>query len=66
MDVDEDEETQQAKAVADYGIEVDFEFLDEDEREVSCLRYTSGLSLIVSARMGRLRWVHASKKRSAS
>lgn len=39
MDVDEDEEgTQQVKKVADYGIEVDFESLDEDEREVRALR----------------------------
>lgn len=35
MDVDEDEEgTQQVKRVSDFGIEVDFESLDEDEREV--------------------------------
>ncbi|KAF7984629.1 hypothetical protein HWV62_12853 [Athelia sp. TMB] len=34
MDVDEDDDgTQQVKKVADYGIEVDFESLDEDERE---------------------------------
>ena len=34
MDVDEDEDaTQRPKAVADYGIEVDFESIDEDERE---------------------------------
>ncbi|EMD32195.1 hypothetical protein CERSUDRAFT_118824 [Gelatoporia subvermispora B] len=34
MDVDEDEEgTQHVKRVADYGIEVDFSGLDEDERE---------------------------------
>jgi structural maintenance of chromosome 1 len=41
MDIDEDEdETQQAKVVPDYGIEVDFDLLDEDERQVlsfSCL-----------------------------
>ena len=37
MDVDEDEEgTQQVKRVPDFGIEVDFESLDDDEREVSC------------------------------
>ena len=35
MDVDEDEDgTQQVKKVADYGIEVDFETLDDDERQV--------------------------------
>ncbi|KIM86142.1 hypothetical protein PILCRDRAFT_334633 [Piloderma croceum F 1598] len=34
MDVDEDEDgTQQVKKVADYGIEVDFETLDDDERQ---------------------------------
>ncbi|KAJ8472469.1 hypothetical protein ONZ51_g8497 [Trametes cubensis] len=34
MDVDEDEEgTQQVKRVPDFGIEVDFESLDDDERE---------------------------------
>lgn len=37
MDVDEDEEgTQQVKRVPDFGIEVDFESLDDEEREVSC------------------------------
>jgi structural maintenance of chromosome 1 len=35
MDVDEDEDgTQQIKKVADYGIEVDFENLDDEERQV--------------------------------
>lgn len=35
MDVDEDEEaTQRPKAVADYGIEVNFDSLDDDERQV--------------------------------
>jgi structural maintenance of chromosome 1 len=35
MDVDEDEEgSQHAKRVPDYGIEVDFSALDDDEREV--------------------------------
>jgi structural maintenance of chromosome 1 len=34
MDVDEDEDaTQQPKQVHDYGIEVDFDGLDEDVRE---------------------------------
>jgi structural maintenance of chromosome 1 len=33
MDIDEDEEaTQRPKAVADYGIEVSFDLLDEDDR----------------------------------
>lgn len=37
MDVDEDEEgSQQVKRVADFGIEVDFSSLDEEELEV-CL-----------------------------
>lgn len=35
MDVDEDEDaTQRPKQVQDYGIEIDFETLDEDDREV--------------------------------
>lgn len=36
MDVDEDDE-EPVKGVPDYGIEVDFESLDEDEREVCYL-----------------------------
>lgn len=33
MDIDEDEDgTQRPKAVADYGIEVDFDLIDEDDR----------------------------------
>jgi structural maintenance of chromosome 1 len=40
MDVDEDEDgTQQVKKVADYGIEVDFETLDDDERQVIAAAY---------------------------
>jgi structural maintenance of chromosome 1 len=40
MDVDEDEDgTQQVKTVADYGIEVDFETLDDDERQVIATAY---------------------------
>lgn len=36
MDVDEDNDgTQHPRRVDDYGIEVDFEALDDDEREVS-------------------------------
>ena len=35
MDVDDDENgTQRPRKVADYGIEVDFEQLDDEEREV--------------------------------
>lgn len=42
MDVDEDEEgTQSIKRVPDYGIEVDFSTLDEDEREVRDHRCSS-------------------------
>lgn len=38
MDVDEDEEgTQKTKRVQDYGIEVDFSLLEDDEREEVCL-----------------------------
>lgn len=34
MDLDEDEdETQRPKAVADFGIEVDFDSIEDDERE---------------------------------
>ena len=36
MDVDQDEDaTQRPKEVANYGVEVDFEEIDEDEREVT-------------------------------
>ena len=35
MDVDDDDGTQKPRRVADYGIEVDYELLDEEEREVS-------------------------------
>jgi structural maintenance of chromosome 1 len=35
MDVDEDEDgTQRPKTVQDYGIEVDFSLLEDDERQV--------------------------------
>ena len=34
MDVDDDEGTQRPRRVPDYGIKVDFEMLDDDEREV--------------------------------
>ena len=35
MDVDEDDEgTQRVKRVPDFGIEISFDALDEDEREV--------------------------------
>lgn len=37
MDVDEDDEgTQRTKRVQDYGIEVDFSSLEDDEREEVC------------------------------
>lgn len=36
VDDDDDEETQRPRTVSDYGIEVDFDGLDDDEREV-CL-----------------------------
>ena len=36
MDVDEDEDgTQKPRRVPDYGIEVEFELLEDEEREVS-------------------------------
>ena len=35
MDVDDDEGTQRPRRVNDYGIEVDYSMLDEDEREVN-------------------------------
>jgi structural maintenance of chromosome 1 len=35
MEVDEDEDnTQQPKAVADYGIEIEFDSLEDEDREV--------------------------------
>lgn len=34
MDVDDEDGTQRPKAVQDYGIEVDFKDLDDEEREV--------------------------------
>lgn len=41
MDVDEDEDgTQRPRETRDYGIEVDFEELDEDDREVTYLDNT--------------------------
>jgi hypothetical protein len=55
MDVDEEEEgdmTQRLKKVPDYGIEVDFDILSANEREVSAFdSHTSVLFLL----MGRLR-----------
>jgi structural maintenance of chromosome 1 len=48
MDVDENEDgTQHVRRVLDYGIEVNFESLDDDEREVSCsfLRCTLALTV---------------------
>jgi structural maintenance of chromosome 1 len=48
MDVDENEDgTQHVRRVLDYGIEVNFESLDDDEREVSCtlLRWTLALTV---------------------
>lgn len=39
MDVDDDEDgTQQPRQVQDYGIEVDFDSLDDDDREVCAHR----------------------------
>lgn len=35
MDVDDEDETQRARDVQDYGIEVDFDGLDEEEKQVS-------------------------------
>jgi hypothetical protein len=35
VDEDDDEETQRPRTVADYGIEVDFENLEDDDRDVS-------------------------------
>lgn len=42
MDVDEDEDdTQRPRQVQDYGIEVDFSELDDEERDVSLRRMSS-------------------------
>lgn len=49
MDVDEDEEgTQQVKRVSDFGIEVDFDSLDEDEREVRCCREWGRVAVVLT------------------
>lgn len=34
MDVDDEDGTQRPRTVNDYGVEVDFESLDDDERQV--------------------------------
>ena len=40
MDVDEDDQgTQRVKRVPDYGIEVDFDSLSDEDRNVRCLIY---------------------------
>lgn len=39
MDVDDDDGTQKPRRVPDFGIEVEFELLDEEEREVSSNPY---------------------------
>lgn len=57
MDVDEEEEvdsTQRLRKVPDFGIEVDFDMLSGDEREVSaspgaCLRHTGGDGLGITS-----------------
>jgi hypothetical protein len=38
MDIDEDN-TQRPRAVTDYGIEVDFDMLDDEDREVVTVSY---------------------------
>ncbi len=58
MDVDEGEEgdtTQHLKKVPDYRIEVDFDILGSDEREVSAFNSDSSVPLILFLRMGWLR-----------
>ena len=47
MDVDEDQEMGplQSSMIQDYGIEIDFDDLDEDLREASTLRYRTWLSI---------------------
>lgn len=48
MDVDEDEEgTQRPKKVQDYGIEVEFDLLDDEEREVSVVCRTLDVSGLI-------------------
>jgi hypothetical protein len=37
MDVDDDEGTQRPRRVNDYGVEVDYSLLDDDEKEVMVL-----------------------------
>lgn len=54
MDVDEDDSnTQQVKRVPDYGIEVDFSGLDEEDLEVSSLRLAYHLVPIATLALGR-------------
>lgn len=38
MDIDDEDGTQRPRRVPDYGIEVEFDLLDDEEREVSQLR----------------------------
>lgn len=52
MDVDDDEGTQRPRRVPDYGIEVDFDLLTDEEREV---RTIFGLPAICLCRLNCFR-----------
>ena len=58
MDVDDDEDgTQRPRRVNDYGIEIDYRLLDDDEREVLLLM-TSSSDVLNHPRIHRQRQVH--------
>lgn len=44
MDVDDEDGTQRPRKVNDYGIQIDYESLDDEEREVRAL-YISTISM---------------------
>ena len=47
MDVDDEDGTQRPRRVDDYGIELDFDMLEDDEREVRTGRQRRSLQLIL-------------------
>ena len=63
MDVDDDEGTQKPHRKNDYGIEVDFENLDDDEREVcqavsNYVPMKTSLYLRTAPRRREQKWMH--------
>ena len=64
MDIDDDEDgTQRPRRVNDYGIEIDYRLLDDDEREVLLLM-TSSSDVLNHPRIHRQRQVHNTMLRS--